>query len=105
MKTHESKLDPDFESQSSVHTSHLISTLDVLSLFCLHGGPVVETPCCQYRGTGLISGWETRFPHAMWYGQKDKKKKKEIRKTEDTNDLILYFYFSLNNNRATSPSE
>ena len=33
------------------------------------------------------------------------KKKKQIRKTEDTNDLILYFYFSLNNNRATSPSE
>ena len=40
-----------------------------------HGGPVVETPCCQYRGTGLISGWESRFPHALWYGQKRVKKK------------------------------
>ena len=51
----------------------------------------------------LVGKLGSHMPCGM--AKKIKKKKKEIRKTEDTNDLILYFYFSLNNNRATSPSE
>ena len=35
-------------------------------------------------GTGLIPGWGTKIPHAVWYGQKKKREReKETRTCED----------------------
>ena len=43
------------------------------------GSPVVKTWHLQYtEGTGLITGWGTKIPHASLCGQKRKKKKKKI---------------------------
>ena len=33
-------------------------------------GPVVKTPCRQCREMGLIPGYGTKIPHALWHGQK-----------------------------------
>ena len=42
-------------------------------------GPVVKTPkqvkTSKAGGKGLIPGWEIKIPHAVWCGQKIKKKK------------------------------
>ena len=32
---------------------------------------VVRTPCFHRRSTGLIPGWGTKIPHAMWCSQKE----------------------------------
>ena len=37
------------------------------------GGPVVRTPCFQFRGTGSILGWGSKIPHAL-VRQKTKQK-------------------------------
>ena len=30
------------------------------------------------RGTGLIPGWGTKIPHAVWHSQKNKNNKKKV---------------------------
>ena len=40
----------------------------------LPSSPLVKTPHCQCRGHGVIPGQETKFPHAIRYSQKKKKK-------------------------------
>lgn len=36
----------------------------------LPGHPVVKMLGFQYRGRGLIAGWEAKIPNATWHGQK-----------------------------------
>ena len=43
------------------------------------GGPVVKTLCFHFRG--LISGWGTKIPQAMW--PKKKKVMEEFKETEN----------------------
>ena len=31
---------------------------------------MVDSLCLQCRGTGSTSGWGTKIPYAIWYGQK-----------------------------------
>ena len=38
------------------------------------GGPVVKTPHCQRRGH-VFHSWSGKILHAVWYGQKKKKKR------------------------------
>ena len=45
------------------------------------GNPVVNTPHFQGRGTGLISSWGTKIPHATWHRQN------KILPTLDVGDL------------------
>ena len=45
------------------------------------GNPVVNTPHFQGRGTGLISSWGTKIPHATWHTQN------KILPTLDVGDL------------------
>ena len=35
----------------------------------LPGHPVVKMLGFQYRGRGLIAGWEAKIPNATWHGQ------------------------------------
>ena len=51
----------------------------------LPGCPVVSTGCFHCHGPDSTPDWGTKIPQAMWYGKKEKRKKKKVtsKNTED----------------------
>ena len=56
-------------------------------------GPVLRLQTSSTGGVGLISGQETKIPHALWRGQKKKRKIFLITNSEYGMLMLVIFFF------------